>query len=84
MMNPPWTGLGRVESDIQQIQSELRGKSASHEVHTLSGRLDGLEREVREIRSEVDGFRFELQRVQEDARRALDILECMPTTGLEQ
>jgi outer membrane murein-binding lipoprotein Lpp len=77
-MNPPWTGLGRVESDIQQIQAELRGKAASHEVHTLSSRLDGLEREVREIRSEVDGFRFELQRVQEDARRALDILDNVP------
>ena len=84
MMNPPWTSLGRVESDIQQIQSELRGKAASHEFHTLSSRLDGLEREIREIRSEIDGFRFELQRVQEDARRTLDILECMPITGLER
>jgi hypothetical protein len=84
MMNPPWTGLGRVEYNIQQLQGELGRKAESHEVHSLSGRLDSLEREVREIRAEVDGFRLELQRVQEDARRALDILECMPTTGLAE
>lgn len=83
MMNPPWTGLGRVESEIQQLQHELRGKAASYEISSIGSRLDSLEYEVRNLRTEVDGFRLELQRVQESSERALDILENMPTSGLE-
>lgn len=81
MNNAPWTSLGRIESDIQNLQQELRRKAESHEVHnlesklrtkaddheisTINSRLDTLEHTCGELRTEIDGLLVRLQALEE-------------------
>lgn len=81
MNNAPWTSLGRLESDIQSLQQELRRKAESYEIHNLeskiqhkadnhetymlSSRLDTLEHTCREIRTDIDGLLVRLQALEE-------------------
>ena len=64
MPHAPWTDLGRVEQDIGDIKSSLHRKAESHEIYTLSGRLDSLERTCREIRADADGIQSRLQELE--------------------
>ena len=60
----PWTGLGQLENQISSIKSELNGKANSHEFHSLNSKVDSLERECREIRSEINGVFYRLQELE--------------------
>ena len=62
MWTDPMSELGRVE---RSLQSEIRQKANSHEVHSLRSNVDGLERTVRDLRSEIDGLRSELAKLRE-------------------
>jgi hypothetical protein len=55
-MQAPWTEIGRLQSDVSDIRNELRRKAESHEIHSLSRRLDALERTIGEISSRIDGI----------------------------
>ena len=60
-MNAPWTDLGRVESDIRDVKSQLSSFAKSYEFHEISRRVDTLECSVREIGTSLDGFRYEIE-----------------------
>ena len=62
---PPWTEIGRLQSDIHSIEQKLHGKVSTYELSSLHSKVDGLERAIGEIRSSLDGLRFELQALQE-------------------
>lgn len=61
----PWTEVGRLQSDMHQIRSTLQRKADSHEVHSLARRLDGVERALREVRTDVAGLCSRLQALEE-------------------
>ena len=58
----PWTQIGSLQIDVQDIKSELRRKVDDHEIHALSRRVDSLEHTVREASSSIDRL---LDRVQD-------------------
>ena len=63
---PPWTGIGSLQSEVSDIKNQLRGKVESYEIHSVKTRLDHLEHTVREISSLCDDFRHRLQVLEED------------------
>lgn len=65
----------RTEWRINDIEREVRGKADSHEVSTLSSDVGRLERANGEIRSEVDGLRNELQSLQDQIERLMQLNE---------
>ena len=66
---PPWTGIGSLQSDVLDIKNILTRKVDSHEIHSINSRLDRLEHSVREISSLCDDFRYRLQVLEEDKMR---------------
>lgn len=73
----PWSGIGRVQCDIDNLNSQLHRKADSHEVYALNSKVNSLERSVRELSSSLDGLRAELQALQENFRQTLDVLSQM-------
>lgn len=65
----PWSEIGRIQSDVQQIRNDIRGKVDDYKIHEISRRLDSLECSLREVGSEVAGFQSELHEVQEKIGR---------------
>lgn len=64
MLQPPWTEIGRLQSDISQIESRLNQKVDKHELAAVRDDLAYLERAFREISAslhEVRGWCHELQ-----------------------
>lgn len=68
----------RTEWRISDIERNLRGKADSHEVSTLSSDVGRLERANGELRSEIDGLRYELQAVKDQVERLLQLNEVTP------
>ena len=63
---PPWTGIGSLQSEISDIKRQLSGKADSYEIHSINTRLDRLEHSIREISSICDDLRHRLQVLEED------------------
>jgi flagellar biosynthesis chaperone FliJ len=63
---PPWTGLGSLQSDVSDIKSQLHGKVDSHEIHSINSRLDRLEHTMREISSALDELRHRCEILEEN------------------
>ena len=61
----PWTGIGSLQQEVSSLKQELNRKADTHEISSLNSKLVSLECTIRELRTEVDGLRFELQRLQE-------------------
>lgn len=76
-LQPPWTGLGSLQSEVSSIQSELRRKANDYEVSTISSTVARLEREVGEISTICDELRTQLQACQEE-------LTALPSKRQEQ
>lgn len=78
-MNAPWTDVGRLQSDISNIESQLRGKADSHEVHSLHSKLGSVEHTNQELRSDLDELRRQCDSLRENFREALNVLSQMTT-----
>jgi multidrug resistance efflux pump len=75
----PWSDTGRLQGDIDRVASDVRGKVDRYELDQTNRNVDSVERELREVRSEIDGLRLELQEIQEGHRQVLDVLSQMTT-----
>jgi hypothetical protein len=71
MMQAPWTDVGRLQSDIQQIGNQMWRKADSHEIHLLRSDVVRLESELREVNSTLDGLRSELQALRQSVEESL-------------
>lgn len=80
MHSPPWTDLGRVESDVASIKSDLYRKADSHEVHSLQRNVDSLEYTVRELSAEIDRLRAQLDPREMALAILRDCPDLLPTT----
>ncbi len=67
-MQAPWTEIGRLESDVRDIKSQLSQFSKSYELQQVDSNVGGLEHTVREISSSFDGLRYELEALREEIR----------------
>lgn len=79
MHSAPWTDTGRLQGDIDRLASEVRGKADRYEVDQANRDVASLACTVRELSSALDGFRNELQELQENHRQTLEVLAQMTT-----
>ncbi len=56
MFSPPWTEIGRIQTEVDSLKSELRGKVDNHELHSTKSTLARLEHSLGAIHTEVDGL----------------------------
>ncbi|MGM0589240.1 MAG: hypothetical protein ACQETE_12535 [Bacteroidota bacterium] len=68
MKRAPWSDIGRLQSEMQQIKNDVRTKADSHELSSINRRMDNLEHSMRELSAKVDGVLSELRQLQEDRR----------------
>ncbi len=61
MLSAPWTQIGSLQSDVQDIKNALHRKVDDHELHSAKSAVDRVEHTLGEIRSEVDGLRSRLE-----------------------
>jgi len=59
----PFEGVGNLRCEIE---SKLQGKADTHEVYSLNSKISSLESTIRELHSEIDGFRSRLQTLEEN------------------
>jgi predicted nucleic acid-binding Zn-ribbon protein len=71
----------RTEWRVDAIEQTLHRKADLHEVNTLSGDVGSLERANRELRSEVDGLRAQLQTLQDSTERLTNDLTTLMERG---
>lgn len=74
MNHAPWTDIGGLQADIQQLKNELHQKANTYEIHSINSRLDSLERTSRELSSQVDEIIFRLQRLEESQHQPINTL----------
>ena len=67
-MQAPWTEIGRLDSDVRDIKSQLNQMAQSHEVHQMRSNVDSLENTVREISSASQGLRYDIEALKEEMR----------------
>jgi predicted nucleic acid-binding Zn-ribbon protein len=68
-MQAPWTEIGRLQSDIQDLKSQINNTVRPYELASLRSTMDSLEHSLREVSSEVVCLRAELQEVQQEIHR---------------
>jgi predicted nucleic acid-binding Zn-ribbon protein len=71
MMQAPWTDVGRLQSDVQQIGNQICRKADSHEIDSLRSDVVRLESELREVNATLDGLRSELQALRQSVEESL-------------
>lgn len=62
---PPWSDIGQVQRDIDQLRRELHDKANDYEVREILRRVDSLEHSLRQIISDVDGVCSRVQILEE-------------------
>ena len=67
-MQPPWTEIGRLETDVRGIQSTLNQKANKYEIHQTNSTMDSLQHTIRKLSATLDGFRSELEILREEIR----------------
>ena len=65
MLHHPASISGQLQSEIQEVRSQVHRKAESYEVHALASRVDRLEHTVRDLCATLDGLRTELQAIRE-------------------
>jgi archaellum component FlaC len=71
-MQAPWTEIGRLESDVRDINSKLHQVAQSHEIHQVSSDVGRLEHTVREISATCAGLRNELETMRQEMIELID------------
>ncbi len=61
MYSAPWTDVGRIQQDLDVIKSQLYGKANSYELSEINHKVGNLEHSLRQLSTEVDGFRQRMQ-----------------------
>lgn len=75
----PWSDTGRLQGDIDRLNSELHRKANEYEVSTLRSTVGSLEYSVRELSATCDVLRSELSQLQENFREALNVIQSITT-----
>ena len=57
---------GQLEAEMGRLRNEIDRKANSYEISEINRKLDSLQRECGELRSEVDGILSRLQNVEEN------------------
>lgn len=76
MINSPFTDIGRLEHEVNDLRHNISNKADSYEIRDLAstvsnsnseiyGRLDSLEYSVQELSSRVDEFLIRLQEIED-------------------
>ena len=65
----PWSDIGRLQSDIDQLRSQMYNVARTHDVDALSRKVDSMEHSVREISSDIIRLRDKLQEMEEEMLR---------------
>jgi hypothetical protein len=58
---PPWTNIGSLQGDVDEIKRLLYQKAEAHELRQAAGALDSIECAVREIGATLDGLRTRIE-----------------------
>jgi len=66
MQQAPWTEIGRLQIDVQELARKITMSAKSHELHSLSNNVDRLEYSLRDFSTMVDGFRNELRELRQE------------------
>lgn len=61
----PWTDIGNLQQNIDSLKTDISRKANQHEISSLNSKMDSLECELRETRTEINGLQSELQRMEE-------------------
>ena len=76
MLQAPWTDIGALQGQVQNLERQLHGKANDHElsslretVSRLNSAVDGLERTVREIRAACDGLGHRVEALESGEER---------------
>ena len=64
----PTSIAGQLESDIRQLQNEIRRKADDYKVSSLDSRLDAVVNAVRDISAVCDGILSRLEACEEELR----------------
>ena len=64
MQQVPWTAVGSLQQGVRGLQAQLHRKADSYEVIAITGRVDRLERIIREIRTEVASLQRRMQELE--------------------
>ena len=65
----PWSQLGQLESEINNVRRDLSNKAESHEVRSALSRLDSVERTIGGLESSLSRLEYQLQELQENFRQ---------------
>lgn len=64
-IEPPWTNVGNLQSDVCQMKTELKGKANGYEVSSLNGRVEALVHAVADVSTVCDGILDRLETLEE-------------------
>lgn len=62
----PFTDVGQVQREVDEVRRQVNGKANDYEVHAVVSRLDSLEHTVREISTTLNRIQSELHQLQAD------------------
>lgn len=74
-MRHPCSDTGRLESDINRLENEVRRKADGYEISSLNSKVDALVSAVRDISSICDGILSRLQTCEENTQEIQRKLE---------
>jgi peptidoglycan hydrolase CwlO-like protein len=66
MNHAPWSDIGRIQQELNQVKNDLRNKPNSYEISSINSKLDSLERAMRELGSTLTEIQYRLQELEED------------------
>lgn len=82
MNSPPWTDIGRLQSDVNDLKSQLYMKADDYKIHETNSNVASLECSLREISTMITELQFNVQQLQEENERLSNRL-CALEEGRE-
>jgi hypothetical protein len=80
---PPWTDIGRIQQDVDQIKSELHRKADSHEIYQIKSTLDRLEHSIGEVSALSSGLSSAVETLQNKIEVLWDHYEAELLKGVK-